>query len=244
MPGDQADALARLLAQGDAVVRETQSAARVHSDHGRDKTESVTASLDTMGRVAAIDVAMAWRRRVGIVKLSAAVLEAVQDASTRRLRAWGEAFGGAPLADKSSVEDFHQRLRAVTSSRHMSEADREVALAELLALAQGIERGIDDVSERLNATLSASHTGRSPDGHVTVVMTGGGDLSAVRLDRPWLRDAHEINISRQTTAAFRAAYKAVAEKGPQSLIEDSPLGEVRRATQDPLGLARRLRLTD
>ena len=244
MPDDQADALARLVAQGDAIVRETRSAAEVHSDHGRDETESVTASLDAMGRVAAIEVAVTWRRRLGIAKLSDAVREAVEDASTRRLRAWGAAFGGAQPANKASVEDFHQRLSAVTTSRHMSEADREVALTELLAMAQEIERGIDDVSGRLHATLSATHSGRSPDGHVTVVMTGGGELSVVRLDRSWLRDAHEINIGRQTTAAFRAAYKAVAENGPRSLIEDSPLGEVRRATQDPLGLARRLRLTD
>jgi DNA-binding protein YbaB len=239
MPDDQAEALARLLAQGEAIVRAAQSAAEVHSDHGRDATDSVTASLDTMGRVAAIEVAVAWRRRLGIAGLSPAIMEAVQDAAMRRYRAWGETFAAAsPVA---AQQDFDRRLQAVTTSGHMSEADREVALTELLALAQAIERGIDDVSEKLRATMSATHTGRSPDGHVTVTMTGGGEVSTVRLDRAWLRDAHEINIGRQATAAFRAAYQTVAVN---SLIEDSPLGEVRRATQDPLGLARRLRLTD
>jgi hypothetical protein len=46
------------------------------------------------------------------------------------------------------------------------------------------------------------------------------------------------------TAAFRAAYEQVAVNGVQKLIADSPLGEVQRATQDPFGLAHRLRMTN
>jgi DNA-binding protein YbaB len=118
------------------------------------------------------------------------------------------------------------------------------ALIELLGLAQAIERGIDEVSERLDDTLNATHRGHSRDRHVTVTLTGAGDVTAVSYDRSWLRDAHEINIGRQSTAAFRAAYENAATRGVQQLIADSPLGEVQRATQDPYGLARRLRLTD
>jgi hypothetical protein len=66
----------------------------------------------------------------------------------------------------------------------------------------------------------------------------------VRFDRAWLREAHEINVGRQITGAFQSAYEKVAAHGVTRLIADSPLGAAQRATQDPIELARRLRLTD
>jgi DNA-binding protein YbaB len=260
MPDEPAAGAARLPAQAYGLFRDACAAADVRSEPGRDASESVTVSLDMQGRVVAVGVVAAWRHRLGNGELSEAVTEAVRDAAMRRMEAWAETYGGAsvrtsdehpqdlngPYSDRTMLdpEDFHRRLQAVTTDQHLSDADRQTALTELLALAQAIERGIDEVSSRLQATLSATHTGRSPDGHVTVTLTGGGEMSTVRLDRAWLRDAHEINIGRQITAAFRAAYEAVAASGVQRLIADSPLGAAQRATQDPFGLARRLRITD
>jgi hypothetical protein len=43
---------------------------------------------------------------------------------------------------------------------------------------------------------------------------------------------------------LHAAYESVARGGVQKLIAESRLGQVHRATQDPFGLARRLRLHD
>jgi DNA-binding protein YbaB len=107
-----------------------------------------------------------------------------------------------------------------------------------------VERGLDDVSARLRSTIDATYTGRSTDRHVTVTVTGGGEVTGVRYDRGWLRDAHEINIGRQTMSAFTAAYESAARCGVDRLIADSPLGGVQRMAQDPFGLARRLRLRD
>jgi DNA-binding protein YbaB len=138
---------------------------------------------------------------------------------------------------------FAERLREAATAR-MSSADGRAALLELLAMAKAVERGLDEVSARLQSTLDATHTGRSADRHVTVTITGGGEVAGVRYDRGWLRDAHEINIGRQTLSAFTAAYAAAARSGVERLIADSSLGEVQRAAEDPFGLARRLRLSD
>ena len=100
------------------------------------------------------------------------------------------------------------------------------------------------MSGKLQATVGATHIGQSPDRHVRVTVTGGGEVADVQFSRAWLREAHEANIARQVTAAFHAAYEQAAAHGVDRLIADSPLGEVQRATQDPFGLARRLRLTD
>jgi hypothetical protein len=52
--------------------------------------------------VAAVVVTAGWRRRLGRDRLADAVIEAVSDASARRLAAWGAAYGEAsvrPAAD-------------------------------------------------------------------------------------------------------------------------------------------------
>lgn len=252
---DRLDDWRRLLDQGESLVRDASSAARAGAATGRDETGSVRVVLDADGRVAAVNVAAAWRRRLGEKGLSEAVLEAVRDAAVRRLEAWGEAYGAGgddqlgersgDAGDRPGVDpgDLQRRLREVATGP-MSESDRRVALTELLELAEAIERGLDEVSGRLRATLAATHTGQSADRHVTVTVTGGGEVTAVRLSRTWLRQAHEANIGRQITAAFRAAYERTAAHSVDKLISDSPLGEIQRAAQDPLGLARRLRLSD
>ena len=255
MPGDPSEALARLLEEGAAFADDARAAEQVPAEPGSDASGSVRVTVDGQGRVAGVTVAAGWRRRIGADGLPDAVLDAVRDAATRRFSAWGDAYGGAGehgrpapvgagaagvLADR---EDFQRRLQAAATGT-MSEVDRRAALAGLLELAQAIERGIDEVSERLDDTLTAMHRGQSPDRHVTVSLTGAGEVTAIRYDPAWLRDAHEINISRQTTAAFRAAYESAAAGGVRKLIADSSLGEVQRAAQDPFGLARRLHLTD
>jgi DNA-binding protein YbaB len=260
------DPLARLFEEGDALLRNARSAARVSAGPGSDATESVSVTLDADGRVVGVTVVAGWQRRVGAEGLPGAVVDAVRDASMRRLTAWGEAYGddtadrsplatGDPAGSDSVAggtvtdpvmldrDDFPQRLQAAATGQ-MSDEDRRAALAALLELAEAIERGIDEVSSKLQATLDANLTGRSPDRHVMVTMTGGGEVTAVRFDRAWLHAAHEINIGRQLTAAFGAAYEMVAAQGVRKLIADSPLGEVQRATQDPFGLAHRLRMTD
>lgn len=263
MPDDRLDSLPRLVEEGEALLRDARAAAQASADPGSDATGSVSVRLNAQGQVIGVSVATGWQRRLGADGLPDAVVEAVRDATVRRLTAWGSAYGqdranrsevatgtpfGAPasaaMADPVPLDrdDFQQRLQAAATAP-MSGEDRRAALLELLALAEAIERGIDDVSGKLQATLDAIYSGQSPDRHVTVSMTGGGEVTAVRFDRAWLREAHEINVGRQITAAFSAAYQQVAAHGVDKLIADSPLGQVQRATQDPLGLARRLRMT-
>jgi len=255
MPDESLDGLGRLVEEGETLVRRAWTAENVPASPGSDPTGSVTVTVDVQGRVSAVKVLAGWRRRVGVEELPGAVVQAVRDASIRRLDAWGTAFGdasedrsagtasGAPGPVALDRDDFQRRLHAAATGT-MSAEDRRAALGELLELAEAIERGIDEVSGKLQATLDTVHIGQSPDRHVTVTMTGGGEPTAVRFERGWLREAHEINISRQLTAAFTAAYRKVAAQGVRKLIADSALGEVQRRTQDPFGLAHRLRLTD
>jgi DNA-binding protein YbaB len=255
MADGSVDGLARLVEEGETLARRAWTAQNVPVSSGWDPAGSVNVALDAQGRVSVVTVRADWQRRVSAEDLPGAVVQAVRDASIRRLEAWGTAFGessedrsattavGAPGPVALDRDDFQRRLHAAATGT-MSAEDRRAALLELLELAEAIERGIDEVSDKLQATLNATYTGQSPDRHVTVTMTGGGEPTAVRFDRSWLREAHEINIGRQLTAAFHAAYDHVAAQGVPKLIADSALGEAQRRTQDPFGLAHRLRLTD
>lgn len=60
---------------------------------------------------------------------------------------------------------------------------RRAALEELLAMAEAIERGLDQLSGQLQAQLAAEYTGRSQGGHVTVKVSGAGAIGEVRYDR-------------------------------------------------------------
>ncbi|MFC7529120.1 YbaB/EbfC family nucleoid-associated protein [Actinoplanes sp. GCM10030250] len=259
MSDDQLEALARLAKESDSLLRAARMAAQAQASEGIDSSESVSVALDTEGRVAAVTVAADWQQRLGDEEMAAAVAEAVQDASVRRLAAWGAAFEdrsgsvaatctrdpGAANVDelRSEPAEMQRRLQAAVT-RDLSPEDRTAALTELLRMLEAVERGIDDVSCKLPAILSRTHTGRSSDGRVAVTVTGGGEVQSVHFDRRLLRDAHATTIGRQVTGAFRAAYKKAAADGVQQLIADSSLGELQQATQDPFGLARRLRMTD
>jgi DNA-binding protein YbaB len=161
---------------------------------------------------------------------------------------WGSAYAGEPATDRTPAapsrdDDLAQRLQDAVSGP-MSSDDVRTAVLELLAMAEDVERGLDEVSARLPQSLAAQHTGRSPDRRVMVTVTGGGEVVEVGYELRWLRDAHEINIGRLTMAAFTAAYAAADISGVDRLIAGSGLGAVLRQTQDPFGLARRLRLRD
>jgi DNA-binding protein YbaB len=243
---DPLEDLGRLLAEAAAAREQSRAAAAgAVSVRGSDSTQVVTVSLDGDGHVAAVHVAAGWRQQLDPEDLGDAVREAVQAAAVARLAAWGEAYADEPVAATTAPvgNTFAKQLNEVATAR-MSSADGRAALLELLAMAEAVERGLDEVSGRLQSTVDATHTGRSADRHVTVTVTGGGDVTGVRYDRGWLRDAHEVNIGRQTVSAFAAAYASAARSSVDRLIAESSLGKVQRAAQDPFGLARRLRLHD
>ncbi|BCY08831.1 hypothetical protein L3i22_039190 [Actinoplanes sp. L3-i22] len=231
--------LAGLRDDGEALLRRARSAARASGEPGSDSTGSVTVTLDEHGRVVAATVSDRWRSRLTGERLGAAVVDAVRDASIRRLTAWGVAYSEPDRPQPlSSANGMRQQLDLITSAA-LSDADREAALVALLEVVESIERGLDEVSGRLQQTLDATHVGHSRHREVSVELTGGGEVVAVRFDRRWLRDAHHANLTRQLSAAFRAAYEQVAAHGVQRLIADSPLGEAQWVMQDPFGFARR-----
>lgn len=250
MSSDRLAVWGRLLDQSSGFGERAQAAASAAAAaaRGGDSTGSVTVMLNGDGRVSAVQIAARWRDRLATRSLGEAVREAVQTAALARLAAWGQVFGdetpaAATVRGALDRDGLAEQLQQLSTGR-MSSEDGQAALRELLAMAEDLERGIDDVSARLRSAATATHTGHSANRHVTVTILGSGEVSGIRFHQGWLANAHEINIGRQALSAFQAAYESAARDGVDRLIADSALGEVQRATQDPFGLARRLRLHD
>ncbi|WP_433790685.1 YbaB/EbfC family nucleoid-associated protein [Actinoplanes sp. CA-252034] len=195
--------------------------------------------MNEHGQVATVAVARYWRSNLTNDQLGGAVVEAVRDASARRLTAWGDQYSEPVVPQPTPLpDDLHQRLESITSAP-LSGAEREAALVALLQVVESIEQGLDEVSGKMQQTLNAMHTGHSPHREVTVELTGGGDVVTVGFKRSWLDEAHEANLGHQIITAFRAAYEQVSAHGVQRQIADSPLGEAQWVMQDPFGFARR-----
>ncbi|MEV4276902.1 YbaB/EbfC family nucleoid-associated protein [Actinoplanes xinjiangensis] len=194
--------------------------------------------MNEKGQIATATVARQWRSHLSNEQLGDAVVEAVRDASVRRLTAWSEQYSEPVVHEPPPLPvGLHQRLELITSAP-LSGTEREAALVALLRVVESIEQGLDEVSDRMQQTLGTTHTGHSAHREVTVELTGSGDIVAVRFKRSWLDDAHEANLAHHIITAFRAAYEQATAHGVQRLIADSPLGQAQWVMQDPFGFAR------
>ena len=240
--------LAELRDRADSVAQR-MAAAQAHSTDftGTDAEGLVSVTVTSAGHVREVTVQRGWRERLGPAGLAAAVRDAAGAAATARLAAWGDAFTaqGEPPARPAPLPHETPAYQLVElAPGKLVGSRRRAALEELLAMAEAIERGIDEVSTQLKAQLDAEYAGRSRSGHVTVALTGAGAVAEVRYDSRWLMEAHELNIGRETTDAFQAAYRRAGERTVADMVARSPLGEIQPLSQDPLGLARRLHLRE
>lgn len=251
MDDDPLERLAQLRDRADSLAQKMAAAQVTPEDFtGADATGLVSVQVAGTGQVQRVSVERGWRGQLGAAGLAAAVQEAAAAAAVARLEAWGDAFveqddspdprpGPAPL----SFETTAYQLNELATSK-LDGSRRRAALEELLAMAEAVEQGIDQVTTQVQAQLAAEYAGRSQSGHVAVTVTGTGEVVAVRYDARWLAEAHELNIGRETADAFQAAYRRAGERTVADLVAGSPLGEIQALSQDPLGLARRLYLRD
>jgi DNA-binding protein YbaB len=237
-----------IIERAEGLVREAGAAkAGLGTAAGSDPSGAAGVVLGGDGRVESVTVAADWRKLLPTGALENALGAAIGAAGTARLEAWAQAVADpaavpAPGLPLEVPTDFARRLQEAATAEVTQESGT-AALNEVLSLLQQVEQGLDEVSAKLNETVNRQLTGRSGNGQATVTVSGGGEFQEIRYERRWLRQAHAVDIERQTLAALHDAYAKVDRAGVAQLIAASPLGEAQRAVQDPFGLARRMRLT-
>ncbi len=195
---------------------------------GVDPAGVVTVTVDGNGQVRDVSVGQEWRRVGGSVELADAVRAAVDAAGLDRLRGLDESLSeqlDAPEPPAGSAAAPSAPGRAGASSTEIN-----------------VDADLDQLSRQVEDQQSRSYEGRSGARHVTVRVTGQGEVVGLDYDSRWLHAAHEYNISRETREAFEAAYRRAGEQTVEGLIADSRIGALSRLAGDPVELARRLGL--
>lgn len=193
----EADQLAALL--GGAVRTDT-----VHA--GDDSSGAVRVTMTGAGQVSNVDLAEWWRTALTADRLGGAVLEAITDATARRLAAWVAAVAEGTVPAATRATERPADPSALPSADHV------------LPLLDAVEGGLQHAAEWAGREV----TGHGGDRTVTVTVRGG-EVVRVDLDRRWLATAGCSTIVAELRAAFAAAYR-MAEEGP---AEPSPIAELR-----------------
>lgn len=184
---------------------------------GSDGTGSVTVDLDTEGKLAGISVDPDWKRSLRDTELAPAVLEAYQEAVTKRLEKWGETIERAeadpprprprPGMSETVAGQLLERLQQSGAS-----VDDERAMHKLMDMLDEVEGALQEADSDAAAMAGTEVSARSGSGHVTATVSGSGDPVRLEFDLRWLERAHAFNIGRESQDALEQARRRLAEQ--------------------------------
>lgn len=227
----EAEALQRRFARG-------QNPSARHD--GRDGSGSVHVTVGGDGRVVDLQLDRTWRQSVGPHALGAAVLEAVGDASIRRLGAWAEAVADDPGPPADGIDRTPRPV--VRSGAPADSAAARRAVQDMLSLLEGVEADLEDLERRIDQRMQQQVVGRSPTHQVTVRVRGGGEVIDVEVQRRFVDRTDDRGIARELRSAFQAAYERVGTLGLGGLLGEGRLAQLHALGSDPTALLGRLGL--
>lgn len=208
--------------------------------HGRDGTGSVHVTVGGDGRVVDVQLDRTWRQSVGPEALGAAVLEAVGDASMRRLAAWGEAVADDPGPPADGIDPTPPPM--VRPGAPTDNAATRRAVQDMLSLLEGVEADLEDLERRIDQRVQQQVVGRSPTHQVTVRVGGVGEVTDVEVQRRFVDRTDDRGIARELRNAFQAAYERAGTLGLDGLLGDGRLAQMHALGSDPTALLGRLGL--
>jgi len=217
---------------------------------GDDSTRTVSVTLDAAGLVSDVRVGRGWADHLRPDTLGPAVSEAIAIALGSRTQRWATEFAeqerepSEPVLRPAPTPGDSLAGQLTEVARQDAHGPSGGTLDAVLEMLTTLNVSIEEVSAQVREHLATTVTGQSPMGHVSVTMTGAGDVTDLHYQGGWTERAHPTNIGRETTEALRDAYRQIAAHDTQSIIDASPLGQLRDLTSDPVALARRLHLRD
>ena len=202
----------------------------------------VTVTVDPQGRISAIAVGPTWRDHYSADSFGAAVAEAVTAAATTRAQQWGELVvdeqDHPPM--RTPLPPLHETLagQLTEATRDQSPEEAGGTMQALHDLISEMTAAIDDVTAQVRDQMTREYIGSSGSGHARATLLGNGTLHRLVLDRTWAEQAHATNVGRESLQALQEAYRRLGDDDAVGIVERSPIGRMRRLTEDPLALAR------
>jgi hypothetical protein len=202
-----------------------------------DKRIPLTTSLVSQGRVATVEVSTNWRAQLGADALPSAVLAAYGDAVSRRMETWaaeinrGEPDPAIDDVDPTRLHGWGLLPTAVPADGPVSESAHH-AVRRLWTLLEDASDRLDNLVEELATASGVVATGRDPNGHVTVTMSGG-QPAGLDIDPRWAAGASGYEIGKAITDAIASGYAALDRRAADAPTGRYPFSELARATADP-----------
>ncbi|MEU8606416.1 YbaB/EbfC family nucleoid-associated protein [Actinoplanes sp. NPDC048791] len=208
---------------------------------GRDPSEKVRVVLASLGRIASVDVDPQWQSRISPDDLSAAVLAAYREASSRRLETWAAEIGRTTVSP-----DSHQQGSVLSDGAPEAPADAGAgvgpadessheSIRRLWSLLQDATDRLDDVIRAATARSETVMTGRDPGRHVSASFTGGGELTDLSIDETWAADADARELGTSLTAAITDGYAAI-DRSAHETTGQWPFPDLDRISGNPTAL--------
>ena len=225
------------------AAQEQMTAVSAKDGHG-----VVTVTIDPRGRISGIAVGPTWRDHYSADSFGSAVAEAVTVAATTRAEQWGglvvEEQDRPPA--RTPLPPLHETLAGqLTEAARSQSPDRGGGTMRALHdLISEMTAAIDDVTAQVRDQMTREYTGSSVSGHAKATLLGNGTLHRLELDRTWAEQAHATNIGREGLQAVQDAYRRLGDDDAASIVERSPIGQMRRLADDPVALAREVGLRD
>ena len=206
---------------------------------GQDESAQVHVEVDANGRVTDVTLERDWDKTVDPRGLGAAVIEAVNAATTTRIGAWADRV--AEAADEPAPETPVREPEPVTinPSGQMIE--------NLLYLLHRVGQETKPPAERPRRRAVADDEyddepapvrkrltkGTSDGGHVVVALDGK-TVAQVQIETEtiWVGNANHLEVAGELLSAFEAAYRRADEEAPVQR-SDSAVAELQALTADP-----------
>ncbi|MPZ65194.1 MAG: hypothetical protein GEU83_06640 [Pseudonocardiaceae bacterium] len=213
---------------------------------GQNGTHAVRVTVGGDGNVSDVEIDQSWRRTVGEQGLSAAVLEAVTDATMRRLAQWAEAVASEQSHSAQPNEGAGSGELTTTGPVRppglSDNAEARRTVQEVLSLLKNVEAELDDLEREVKRRGQQHVVGRSPSHLVKVTMAGRGQVVDVNIQRRLMQRADERLLARELTKAFHAAYERADALKLDGFLGDGKLSRLQDLAADPNALLRRLGL--
>ncbi|MEV6595562.1 hypothetical protein AB0M36_01705 [Actinoplanes sp. NPDC051346] len=238
---DQLRTLRQLQQEAEGLAQRLSAAAHAAGAGeftGTDTVGVVTVTIRADGTPNEVTLRQDWRDRIGDGELSSAVMAAHGQAITARLSAWGAGLEQGTPPEAPSVPQpalFESAEPGDPTSRQSA-----LALRDLLDLLNEVDSRMPALTASLEAVgqpVTAENLSRT----VRVTLTAGS-LSAVTIDRDWLRSAHHDRLGDALAEALAAAHRAERDRRERIFDAEPAVTRLQRLTGSPETLLREIGL--
>ena len=233
----------------DDVSREAQiyadAAERPLPESATDESGTIDVAVDPDGLVT-VTIADRWPTDYRPEELAETVLRIFQELAAARTAQWVTHLDSARGEDRRSTpipplgETTAGKLKEALDDDPDSAAEAAKVLENVLSILEDISANLDTTFDGALRHGRAAHRSEPDSRHLSVEVSGAGDLQGLTLSADWASRTSGTEISRELNEAIARAREQAAA-GAAGPLDGTPLGKYQRFIDDPDSFVRFVR---